>query len=179
MKEEHHVNITLVLHDRPNSCYTCVKFIVRTVNIIEKIESKSVIFKIKLERFNTIFSKGTCRSVPPGMEPTADRICQGLNSDQQLKTMFSENYVPVNCRSSLEGVWQFAYQNRFRFTGECNHPDAYIRSCQLAGTQFLITNQKFNITYKRCDGLAGTFDGRELNKKLLKLLIYKGVQILN
>jgi len=48
MKEEHHVNITLVLHDRPNSCYTCVKFIVRTVNIIEKIESKSVIIKIKL-----------------------------------------------------------------------------------------------------------------------------------
>jgi hypothetical protein len=47
MKEEHHVNITLVLHDRPNSCYTCVKFIVRTVNIIEKIESKSLKLKIK------------------------------------------------------------------------------------------------------------------------------------
>lgn len=106
------------------------------------------------------------------MEPTVDRICTGLNSDQQLKTMFSENYVPVNCRSSLEGVWQFAYQNRFRFTGECNHPDAYIRSCQMAGTQFLITNQKFNITYKRCDGLAGTFDGCEL---ISKSLFYPGL----
>jgi hypothetical protein len=65
----------------------------------------------------------------------------------------------VNCRSSLEGVWQFAYQNRFRFTGECNNPDAQIRSCQTAGTQFLITNQKFNITYRRCPGMSGTFDG--------------------
>lgn len=65
----------------------------------------------------------------------------------------------VNCRSSLEGVWQFAYQNRFRFTGECDAPDAQIRSCQTAGTQFLITNQKFNITYKSCLGMSGTFDG--------------------
>jgi hypothetical protein len=98
-------------------------------------------------------------NVPRGEEPTVQRVCQGLNSDQQLKTLFSENYVPVNCRSSLEGVWQFAYQNRFRFTGECNNPVAQIRSCQTAGTQFLITNQKFNITYKRCEGMTGTFDG--------------------
>lgn len=51
------------------------------------------------------------------------------------------------------------FQNRFRFTGECNHPDAQIKSCQTAGTQFLITNQKFNITYKKCSGMKGTFDG--------------------
>lgn len=59
----------------------------------------------------------------------------------------------------MEGVWQFAYQNRFRFTGECDHPDATIQSCQTPGTQFLITNQKFNITYKACEGMTGTFDG--------------------
>ena len=58
----------------------------------------------------------------------------------------------------------FANQNRFRFTGECSHPDALISSCQAAGTQFLITNQKFNITYKRCAGMAGTFDGGNLKK---------------
>jgi len=75
--------------------------------------------------------------------------------------MFSENPVPVNCRSSLEGVWQFAYQNRFRFTGECDHEDAVIQSCQTPGTQFLITNQKFNITYRACEGMTGTFDGSE------------------
>jgi len=43
-------------------------------------------------------------------EPTVERVCRDLNPDQHIITLFSENYVPVNCRSSLEGVWQFAYQ---------------------------------------------------------------------
>lgn len=90
-----------------------------------------------------------------------ENVCRSLDPRQQLITLFSENYVPVNCRSSLEGVWNFAYQNRFKFTGECRNPDAQIRSCQTAGSQFLITNQKFNITYKKCEGMAGTFDGRK------------------
>ena len=92
-------------------------------------------------------------------EPTFENVCRGIRSDQQLITYFNDNYVPLLCRSSLEGVWQFAYQNRFRFTGECDNPDAKIQSCQTAGTQFLITNQKFNITYKKCPGMDGTFDG--------------------
>ncbi|XP_001600095.2 uncharacterized protein LOC100115344 [Nasonia vitripennis] len=138
MKEEYHVNYTFVF--KRDICYHCVKLLVRTVNILEKLEM-------------------SCVNLPSGMEPTVENVCQGLRADQQLITLFSENYVPVNCRSSLEGVWQFAYQNRFRFTGECNHPDAQIRSCQTAGTQFFITNQKFNITYKQCTGMKGTFDG--------------------
>jgi hypothetical protein len=40
VKEEFHVNYTFVFHDEPNSCYNCVKFLVRTVNVLEKIESK-------------------------------------------------------------------------------------------------------------------------------------------
>lgn len=52
----------------------------------------------------------SCVNIPYGAEPSVDNICRGLNADQQLITLFSENYVPVNCRSSLEGVWQFAYQ---------------------------------------------------------------------
>ncbi|XP_012522195.1 uncharacterized protein LOC105828421 [Monomorium pharaonis] len=143
--EEYHVNYTFVFRDSNtpisyDSCYHCVKLIVRTVNVLEKLEV-------------------SCVNLPHGIEPTVDNVCVGLNANQHLITLFSENYVPVNCRSSLEGVWQFAYQNRFRFTGECNHPDAQIKSCQTAGTQFLITNQKFNITYKQCPGMKGTFDG--------------------
>lgn len=95
----------------------------------------------------------------PDYEVSVERVCRDLRPDQQLITLFSENPIPVNCRSSLEGVWNFAYQNRFKFTGECRNPDAQIRSCQTPGSQFLITNQKFNITYKKCDGMAGTFDG--------------------
>jgi len=26
--------------------------------------------------------------------------------------MFSESYTPINCRSSIEGVFQFTYQDR-------------------------------------------------------------------
>ena len=138
MHQMYHVNYTFVFRNK--ECYHCVNLIVRTVNVLEKLEA-------------------SCMNLPDGVEPTVENVCKGLRSDQQLITLFSENHVPVNCRSSLEGVWQFAYQNRFRFTGECNHPDAQIRSCQTAGTQFLITNQKFNITYKQCSGMKNTFDG--------------------
>lgn len=137
-QEDYHVNYTFVFQE--NSCFHCVKLLVRTVNVLDKLETG-------------------CVNLPPGKLPTIHNVCSKLNEEQQLITLFNENPIPVNCRSSLEGVWQFAYQNRFRFTGECNHPGAQIKSCQTAGTQFLITNQKFNITYKSCPGMTGTFDG--------------------
>uniref|UniRef100_A0A1B6D081 Uncharacterized protein n=1 Tax=Clastoptera arizonana TaxID=38151 RepID=A0A1B6D081_9HEMI len=140
IKDEYHVNYTLIFYHEVDNCYHCIKLMVRTINVLEKIETGCVTLNDK-------------------EEPTVESVCRNLNPDQQLITLFSQNHVPVNCRSSLEGVWQFAYQNRFRFTGECNHPDAYIRSCQTPGTQFLITNQKFNITYKKCAGMTGTFEG--------------------
>ncbi|XP_014250754.1 uncharacterized protein LOC106667362 [Cimex lectularius] len=139
--DEYHSNYTFVFKNNDN-CYHCVKILLRTVNVMEKIESG-------------------CVTLGGAAVPTnlIESVCQDLNPEQQLITLFQENYVPVNCRSSLEGVWKFSYQNRFTFTGECTHPDAYIKSCQEPGNQFLITNQKFNITYKRCEGMSGTFDG--------------------
>ncbi|KAK4875987.1 hypothetical protein RN001_012409 [Aquatica leii] len=137
MKEEFHVNYTLIF--KQDLCYTCVKFLVRTVNVLEKIETPCV--------------------DAPEDHVSIDTICHSSNSSQQLVTLFSENYVPVNCRSSLHGVWNFAYQNKFKFTGECKHPDSYIRSCEQPDSQFLKTNQRFNITYKKCTGMTGSFDG--------------------
>lgn len=131
----------LVFENRQAGCYHCVKALPRTLNIFEKVETPCVSLNSSSDR------------------PTVERICRGINHDQQLITLFNENPIPINCRSSLEGVWQFAYQNRFRFTGECDNPEAQIRSCQTAGTQFLITNQKFNITYRQCAGMDGTFNG--------------------
>ncbi|XP_057371314.1 uncharacterized protein LOC130692253 isoform X1 [Daphnia carinata] len=135
----HHVNYTFVFYDVQTTCYHCVKFFVRTVNILDKIESGCKTLRDK--------------------SPSLNSICEGINPDQQLITLYAENFVPVNCRSGLEGVWQFAYQNRFRFTGECNHPGNVIQSCQTPGSQFLITNQKFTISYRKCDGMSESLDG--------------------
>ncbi|XP_011302119.1 uncharacterized protein udt [Fopius arisanus] len=139
MREDKRLHYTFLF--KKETCYHCVKLTVQTVNVLEKLELPS------------------CVNLPSNVEATIDDICSGIHPDQQYITLFSENPKPINCRSSLEGVWQFAYQNRFRFTGECNNPDAQIKSCQTAGTQFLITNQKFNITYKKCANMKGTFDG--------------------
>ena len=51
---------------------------VRTVNIIEKKESG-------------------CIQLPPGQR-SWDNICSRIAEDQQLVTMFSESYTPINCR---------------------------------------------------------------------------------
>lgn len=73
------------------NCYHCVHAFPRTWNVFEKFE-------------------GPCVTLEPGKEPTIKIICEGIKTDQQLITLFKENYAPINCRSSLEGVWQFAYQ---------------------------------------------------------------------
>ena len=37
---------------------------------------------------------------------------------------------------------------RYTSTGICTHPEQQIHSCQNIGSQFLISNQKFNVTFK-------------------------------
>jgi len=121
-----------------SSCHHCVHFFVRTVNIIEKKESG-------------------CIQLPRGQR-NWENICDRIAPDQQLVTMFSESYSPINCRSSIEGVFQFTNQQRFTSTGICTHPEQQIHSCQNIGSQFLISNQKFNMTLKHCEGMEWTKD---------------------
>lgn len=86
---------TFVMKSRnEQNCHYCIKTYPRTLNVFEKIVSP-------------------CVTLEPDLEPTIERVCRGINDDQQLITLFNENYIPINCRSSLEGVWQFAYQVRF------------------------------------------------------------------
>lgn len=125
-------------------------------NVNRYVYIENTVFILRIKIINILAS---CLSLPYGQEPSIENVCRELHADQQLITFFAETPVAVNCRSALEGVWQFTYQNRFKFTGECNHPDAQIKSCQIAGSQFPIANQKFNITYKKCEGMTGTFDG--------------------
>lgn len=61
-----------------------------------------------------------------------------------------------NCRSSLEGVWKFAY--RYQFTGECYHQEANITACQKPGSQFFNVNQQFDMFYRKCEGMEDTKD---------------------
>ncbi|CAH1984072.1 unnamed protein product [Acanthoscelides obtectus] len=80
IRDDYHVNYTMVF--KRGTCYTCIKFMVRTVNVLEKIET-------------------SCISLPEE-RATVENICNALDPNQQLRTLFSENYIPVNCRSSLE-----------------------------------------------------------------------------
>jgi len=121
-----------------SSCHHCVHFYVRTVNIIEKKESG-------------------CIQLPPNQR-NWENICDRISQDQQISTLFSQSYTPINCRSSIEGVFQFTYQFRFTATGICTHPEQKIHSCQNIGSQFLISNQKFNMTLKHCEGMENTKD---------------------
>lgn len=82
---------TFVFRGKGGGCFYCFKAYPRTLNVFEKIESP-------------------CVTLSADEEPTIERVCHGINDDQQLITLFNENYIPINCRSSLEGVWQFAYQ---------------------------------------------------------------------
>jgi len=122
------------------SCHYCVYIYVRTPNILEKKESGCIQLGGNLGK------------------PDLATVCSRIPEDQQIVTMFAENYTPINCRSSIEGVYRFSYQFRFTFTTECIHPEQQIHSCQDVGSQFLISNQKFNVTFKKCPNMAQSRD---------------------
>lgn len=115
MKEYARLNYTFIF--QKDACYHCVQLIVRTINVLEKVERSFINYIDNYLLLNNIclliscfFLVVHCVNLRPGLEPTFANLCQGLHSDQQLITLFSENYKAVNCRSSLEGVWKFAYQ---------------------------------------------------------------------
>jgi hypothetical protein len=126
VKREHLVNYTFVFqNEKRNRCFHCVKILVRTPNVLEKMERKftfdtrnlHMYCEINLFSLNSFFFVLVeCETLNQHEVPTVERVCQNLKEDQQLVTLFAENFVPVNCRSSLEGVWQFAYQVNFVHT---------------------------------------------------------------
>lgn len=130
-------NFTFVF--KKESCHYCVRILLRTVNVLQKIETG-------------------CVNLPHSDRPKIGRVCSKMDPTQNVATMFSENPTPKNCRSGLEGVWHFTYQRRDMFTGECSSPEANITACQAPGTQFSIENQQFIINYKKCDGMEKSFD---------------------
>ena len=71
----------------------------------------------------------------------------------------ASNAAIISAKCSKDVTLSLSFQNRFSFTGECRHREQQIHSCQNVGSQFLIANQKFNITYRKCEGMSWTFDG--------------------
>lgn len=130
-------NYTIVA--QTGSCHHCVRILVRTLNVLEKQETG-------------------CVNLNYNERPSVGTVCRGLDPNQETVTMFSTNPSGKNCRSSMEGVWKFAYQNRYKFTGECTHPEANITACQKPGTQFFNVNQQFLMNYRKCDGVRDTED---------------------
>ena len=93
-------NHTFLFAENPGdraSCFYCVRLFIRTVNILEKIESGCVTLG---EKYNL------------NQLPSLEQICRNLDPNSQIITLFAENYSPINCRSALEGVFHFAYQVR-------------------------------------------------------------------
>lgn len=135
-------NFTLVLYNSRNNCHHCLRLLIRTLNVIDKIETPCI-----------------TAAGGPGLRPASmATICRSLDPNHESITMFSTNPSGKNCRSSLEGRWRFAYQNQHKFTGECSNPESKITACQKPGTQFFNVNQQFLIEYKACNGMRETQD---------------------
>ena len=107
-------NNTFLFSQNPEdrgSCYHCIRIFVRTPNILEKQECKSNhINSTTWNLKHPIFTLAGCVTLDRFENPTLENVCRRLDSETQIITLFAENYVPLNCRSSLEGVFHFAYQ---------------------------------------------------------------------
>lgn len=153
--EEHHIsdrgrlqevnnynndNFTLILFNNTNNCYYCLRLLIRTLNVLDKIETPCITASI--------------RNRPASMAT----VCQSLDQNQESITMFSTNPSGKNCRSSLEGRWRFAYENQHKFSGECDNPGSKITACQMPGSQFFNVNQRFLVEYRACNNIRETQD---------------------
>lgn len=135
-------NFTLILFNSTNNCFYCVRLLIRTLNVLDKIETSCI-----------------TASVGPRTKPASmASVCQSLDSNQESVTMFSTNPSGKNCRSSLEGRWRFAYENQHKFSGECSNPGSKITACQMPGSQFFNVNQRFLVEYRACNNIRETQD---------------------
>lgn len=138
-------NYTMVVYNSTNNCHYCVRLIIRTLNVLDKIEAPCIVVAPHL---------GSRQSSPASMAS----ICSSIDANQESVTMFSTNPSGKNCRSSLEGRWRFAYQNQHKFTGECDSRESKITACQKPGSQFYNINQQFLVEYRACNQMRETQD---------------------
>lgn len=131
-------NFTFLFQE--NDCFHCIRLLIRTLNVLEKIESG-------------------CLTQNSNSFPNMANICRRMDDSKEYITLFATNPSGKNCRSSLEGVWNFHYMNKLKaYAGECINPEANITACQKPGTQFFNINQQFIINYRKCPNSPDTED---------------------
>lgn len=125
-------NYTFHLRATKSQCHFCLRILLRTLNVLEKIE-------------------GGCINDVIGNKLSLENVCSATSFDSELITLFSTSPQGKNCKSSLEGVWQFGYRLSHLAAGECFNAESQIKACQKPGNQFSIVNQQFTMIYKSCD----------------------------
>ncbi|XP_053209931.1 uncharacterized protein LOC128393713 [Panonychus citri] len=138
-------NYTFHLRSTKTNCHYCVRILIRTLNVLEKID-------------------GGCVSLSQGVRASLGEVCRSADLNAELITMFSTNPQGRNCKSSLEGVWSFGYRLSHVSASECYDSESQIKACQKPGNQFSIVNQQFTMIYKSC-GSNG--ENKEIQYKCL------------
>ncbi|XP_057672335.1 uncharacterized protein LOC130903943 isoform X2 [Diorhabda carinulata] len=144
IKKEHNVAYKIILKNK--SCYTCMKVFVRTINVIEKIES-------------------SCVNISPA-EVSIDSVCKNFDHTEKLITLFYDQHNHrghVNCQNTLAGVLSFTYERPNEFSGICNSSESIIKSCKKPDVLSLSSNEKFEIIYKKCVNIPETNSEVKLN----------------
>ncbi|XP_056648527.1 uncharacterized protein LOC130452986 isoform X1 [Diorhabda sublineata] len=137
IRKEHNVAYKIILKNK--SCYTCMKVYVRTINVIEKIES-------------------SCVNISPA-EVSIDSVCKNFDHTEKLITLFYDQHNHrghVNCQNTLAGVLSFTYERPNEFSGICNSSESIIKSCKKPDVLSLSSNEKFEIIYKKCVNIPET-----------------------
>ncbi|CAL4068865.1 unnamed protein product, partial [Meganyctiphanes norvegica] len=133
-----------ILFVKPSGCHYCARFLIRSFNLLERQDSM-------------------CVTGTSGPSASVASLCNRglLPLDAPSSIMYRHDATPINCRHSLYGRYHFAWQNTLSFRGECNHPEALLRSCQEPGNQFGIANQQFFMHYHKCPGIRSSFDAKQ------------------
>ncbi|XP_050692981.1 uncharacterized protein LOC126983871 isoform X2 [Eriocheir sinensis] len=130
-------------------CFVCVRFLIRSWNVVEKLEGPCVSGESKVKAEAEV--RAAAAEAASSCAWLEGRRASGV-------VMVRHDATPTNCRPAIHGLYHFAWQNKFSFTGECDHPEAMVRSCQEPGSQFLIDSQTFTIRYVKCEGVGHSFD---------------------
>ncbi|KAK6188389.1 hypothetical protein SNE40_004570 [Patella caerulea] len=128
------VNSTMLMKVREgqHTCFYCVDVLMRTDNILQ-------------------YRKSDCFTNNGGIN-----MCPGKDqvpAVDQLATLFRLTVTTVNCMSTFDGVYQFAFEQEMGAGGICNNPDSTIEACKNPGSPY-VDNEVFLMKYAKCSNVS-------------------------